>query len=170
MQTPSSRREFLKTVSVLSTSLPFATGCVAGETGSKTPTAQISNEFLSLAYDVATGRLNVWRDGGDLFLAGAVARANVGAGPRNSAEAAYQRTVETVPLKDKLGTGRQVVVRCADGARQLDFELRFALYDGATRFWSSVRAGNLSPQPITLRSVEPLCASPEENGACGGRV
>jgi hypothetical protein len=165
MLLPSSRREFLKTVSALGTTLPLATSSLLGKSDGGAEIPQISNEFYSLRYDPEAGRLKAWRAGKERFLSGAIARANLGEGQRSSAEPAYRRTVKITSLNDKLGVGRQIVVQCADSLRRLDFELRFALYDGRDAILIECLCRNVASRPMTLRSVEPLCASSEEDGA-----
>jgi hypothetical protein len=127
MSSFSTRREFLKGVATLGTSLPMLAQSAWGASATDIPSPQIENEFFALAFAAATGRLSCWRKGGGKLLEGAVARANLKSGRRSTAEPAYRHSVEVVRVKDQLGAGRQIVARCADARRQLDFMLRFTL-------------------------------------------
>jgi len=155
----------LKGVAAMGTAWPFVVpfGCAAAVTDP--PSAQIENDFLSLAFDTNTGRLHCWRRGGGPLLSGVIARASVSDGKRSTDEPAYRRALETTRSNDPLGAGRQLVVRCTDGERQLDFEVRVSLYDGRPAVLIEAECRNVSPQPIILESLEPVCALAETGGA-----
>ena len=128
------------------------------------PTPQLQNEFLAVTWDSRRGSWSIGRGNGVVLLSGAMARAITSKGRRATAEPAYQHQIETTRLQDRLGEGRQLVVRCADGGRQLDFELHIALYPGREAILVEALCRNVSSEAITVRSIEPLCALPEAGG------
>lgn len=162
---PSSRRAFLQRVAVAGASLPLAVQSAWSAPAITAPSPQIENEFFAVALDVGTGRLSCWRKGGDVLFRGACARANLKGGRRSVTDLAYRRRVDTVPLQDQLGRGRQLVAACTDAERQLDFEIRVALYEGRPAVFIEVECRNVSKQPIGLESLEPVCALAEVEGA-----
>ncbi|HOX58905.1 MAG TPA: alpha-galactosidase [Candidatus Paceibacterota bacterium] len=103
---------------------------------------------------------------GTLVLSNAVSRAVTAAGARSTSAPDYQRTFEVKPLADALGVGRQLIARFSDAKRQLDFELRAALYDGRDAVVLETICRNVSRSPITLQCLEPLRAVAEESAAC----
>jgi alpha-galactosidase len=159
------RRDFLKGLPFAGAVLPAAAQAAARTLAGESAAPQLEGEFLSVAFDTGSGRLEVWRRGGDRLLSGSISRANTSRGRRTTAEAAYRRTVDTAPVRDRLGEGRQLVARCADGERRLDFEVRAALYEGRQSVLVEVLCRNVSSQPIVVESVEPLCATAETGGA-----
>lgn len=145
--------------------MPLAAQTATALAGPETLLPQLENEFFTIAFDLRLGRWNARRKNGAPLLSGAAARATTGEARRGTAEAAYQHQIETTRFEDRLGAGRQLVVRSADGERQLDFELRVALYPGREAVFVEALCRNASSRPVTLRSIEPLCVLPEEEGA-----
>jgi hypothetical protein len=158
------RREFLREISAVGASVPVLLESAWGAAEEEALPPQLENEFMTVAFDPNQGRLRCRRKKTGLLLRGAVARANLKNATRSSAEAAYRRVLETSTVSDALGTGRQLVVRCSDGQGQLDFLLRFVLYTGRDALLVEAECRNVSPQPIVVRSLEPLCATPKEGG------
>jgi len=159
----STRREFLKVVTGAGVSLPWVAQS-AWAAAADRPPAQIENDFLALAFDTRSGRLRCWRQGGENLLTGVIARANVKDRRRSTDGPAYARTVDANRVSDALGKGRQLVMRCSDGERQLDFEVRVTLYEGRPAILIEAECRNVSAQPIILESLEPICAIPETGG------
>src|SRR5512143_2712409 len=146
------RREFLKTAAVAGAAWPWVTssGWTAAA-GAEPGPAQIENEFLSVGFDAQAGRLSCWRRDGAPLLSGVVARANLKNASRSTAEPAYRRAIEVVPCRDRLGSGRQLIARCADDARQLNFEMRVTLYEARPAVLIEVECRNVSSQALVLR-------------------
>jgi hypothetical protein len=155
----------LKGVATVGTSSPFVVPLAWSASATDKPSAQIENDFLSVAFDPGTGRLRCWRKGGEGLLNGTIARANMRGRKRSTDEPAYRRTLDAVRLRDTLGDGRQLVVRCTDSERQLDFEVRVSLYDGRPAVLIEAECRNASTQSITLESLEPVCAMAGAGGA-----
>ena len=106
---------------------------------------------------------------GDVLLAGAVARAVTAQGLRSTSEPAYEHSVDTQPVRDRLGDGRQLMVRSSNAQHQLDFVLRVTLYDARPIVLIEADCRNTSSQPITLESIEPVCALAERRVHFTGR-
>ena len=126
---------------------------------------QLQNEFFLITFDPASGRLDIMRRDGNRLVSGAITRANTAQGLRATSQSAYRHTVEILPLHDRLGAAQQLVVRSVDSEHQLDIELRVALYEGRSAVLVEGICRNVSPQPITLQSLEPICAIGSEGGA-----
>ncbi len=158
------RRNFLKTVAVAGAALPL--GWNSSAPAAEPPDRQLQNRFLSLHFSPDTGRLDVWRRGKPL-LSGAFARALTSPQPRSTLDADYTRNVEVKPWRDVLGSGHQLVARCADARRELDFEVRLTLYDQRDALTLEVLCHNVSTSnSLRLDTLEPLCALPEAGGGC----
>ncbi len=160
-----SRREFLRDISALSAALPLGLSRAQAAEPTSRPASQLENDHLRLAFDLQTGRVAAWRSNGASLLTGVIARANLGSRRRSTADPAYRHALDSAPFSDRLGRGRQLVVRSTDAERQLDFELRFSLYDGEPALFVEVECRNVSAQPIVIESLEPLCALAEMGGA-----
>lgn len=165
MTSRSSRRDFLKGLAWTGAALPLTAQAAAQSLDGEPPSPQLENESFSVAFDVKAGRFAIRRRKGEALLSGAVARANTSRGQRAISEPTYRHAVETERVEDRLGKGRQLVVRSMDGGRQLDFELRIALYDGQPAVAVEAFCRNVSSQPITVESLEPVCAAREQEGA-----
>jgi hypothetical protein len=161
---PTTRREFLRDVGALA-AFPYAVRVTHAADAVATPAAQIENEFLAAACDPATGRLRCWLKDGAPLLAGSVARAHAAGETRATAESAYRHTIDDRPVQDRLGRGRELVLRSTDGRRELDFEVRVALYGGRPALLVEAICRNVSTRSIALESVEPVCAVAETHGA-----
>ena len=159
------RRDFLKDVTALGASLPVVFPVLLGADGTPRPAAQMENDFLAVAFDLDTGRLRCWRKDGSTLLDGSVARA-IGPGEtRHTDEPAYRRSLDTAKVRDALGDGRRLTLRCADGQGQLDFEIHATLYDGRSALLIEAEVRNGGTRSITLESLEPVSAEPETGGA-----
>ena len=162
---PLSRRDFLKNAALAGAALPLEKRVSARTLADHPRAPQIENEFFSVAFDAASGRFDFWRRGGAPFLSGAVARANTNQGGRNTGQSAYRHSVESKRIRDGLGEGTQLVVRSTDAEKQLNFELRFTLYQGLHAALVDVACQNVSASPILLESLEPVRAVNKEGGA-----
>ena len=161
------RRAFIRTATVLGGGLPLigTRGWAQNPGTPPHPTAQIENDFLAVACDPATGRLDCWRRDGQPLLSGAAAHATLSAGVRSSDEAAYHRTLDTRPVRDALGDGRQLVVSGADATRQLDWKVQVTLYPDRSAVFIEFECRNVSTQPLVIESLEPVCATTATAGA-----
>jgi alpha-galactosidase len=155
------RRVFLRDISALGASVPVLLESALGAAEEDAHSPQIENGFMTVAFDAGQGRVSCRRRITGLLLKGAVARANLKSVRRSTAEPVYRRVLETVAVNDTLGTGRALVVRCSDTEGQLDFLLRFVLYAGRDALLIEAECHNVSPEPVIVRSLEPLCATPE---------
>jgi hypothetical protein len=164
MQRYSNRREFLRNLSAVGASVPMLLEAAGGPSSGEVHRPQVENEFMTVAFDAAEGRASCRRRTTGLLLKGAVARVNLKGVRRSSAESAYKRVCETTDVNDRLGTGRALDVRCVDAEGRLDFLLRFVLYAGRDALLIEAECHNVSPEPVILRSVEPLCAASEAGG------
>jgi hypothetical protein len=86
---------------------------------------------------------------------------------RSVTELQYSRQVATTMVQNPLGAGQQLVARCTDTKRQLDFEVCVTLYEG----WQICVVEGFcrnasSSQPIVVRSLEPVRALAEDSGGC----
>ena len=158
-----SRRDFLLSVTGAGLSLPL-TAQSSQKSTSGSLSSQIENDFFSLAYDAKSGRLHCWHKDGGEFLSGITARANLKNSRRSTSEPAYQHTMDVVQIHDKLGDGRQLIVQCIDAQHQLDFTLRYSLYDGRQALLIEAECRNMTSQPLIVKSLGPFCALREDGG------
>jgi alpha-galactosidase len=159
------RRDFLQRVTTAGACVAPAVHWMASAPVNPAPTPQMANEFLAVFFDANTGRLNCWREDGAPLLRGTCAGANLKGRRRSTTDPAYQHTVETVPVRDRLGQGRQLMVRSTDRERQLDFIVRIALYEGQPAIRIEVECRNVSSQPLVVESLEPVGATADTGGA-----
>lgn len=160
---PSTRREFIGQASLAGLSLPWL-GPAVVTAAAAPPTPQIANDFLAAAFDTTTGLLTCWRTDGRPLLSRCAAHATLNAGIRSTDEPAYRRSLDTKRIRDVLGDGRQLVMNCRDGERQLDFEVRVSLYEGRPAVLIEVECRNVSSRPLILESLEPVCATAATGG------
>ncbi|HOW68085.1 MAG TPA: alpha-galactosidase [Candidatus Paceibacterota bacterium] len=159
----SNRREFIKRMAGAGMALPVLASREASS-ASNNSEAPLENEVFRVGFDIPSGRLEVRRQGGQALLSGAYVRVHTIEGVRTTIDSAYSHAVETTSLRDKLGEGRQLVVRSSDAKRQLDIDLRITLYDGQPMVVFEATCRNVSTQPIILGSLEPVCAVREQDG------
>ncbi|MHC1769676.1 MAG: glycoside hydrolase family 36 protein [Verrucomicrobiia bacterium] len=157
------RREFIREVTVIAASLPWV--AQSQVTAPAQPTAQVENQFLAMAFDTGTGRLRCWRKDGAPLLTGVSARATLKGRQRTTSEPTYQHTLDSVMVQDQLGVGQQLVIRSADREGQLDFLLRVTLYTERQAAFIEAECRNVSRQSFVLQSVEPVSASTQSGGA-----
>jgi hypothetical protein len=159
----STRRRFFRDTAMIAATLPAIPSRAWAASGEDAPSQGIENEFFSVTFNPENGRFSCRRKG-EPFLEAAEARANCAQAPRDTTETAYRRSVQIVPANDSLGTGHRLIAMCVDSQKLLDLELRFTLYAGRDAVFIEATARNVSTQPITLRSLQPICANGETGG------
>jgi hypothetical protein len=159
----SSRRKFLADLAVAGVAAPLS-GRLAWAAAAD-PSSRIENDHFTIGFDARGGRLAVWRRNRAQLVAGSVGRARLADGVRSTNEPAYQHVVDSTPLNDQFGPGRQLVVRSTDGERQLDFEIRMSLYDAQPMLFVELRCRNKSSKPLVVESLEPVCATADTSGS-----
>ena len=159
------RRKFIKTMALASASVPIGLRHSLGAPAEQPAAWQIQNPLFGVHFSPASGKLSAWRKGAP-FLANAVARAVTATGVRSTIDPEYKREIEVKPVTDALGSGKQLIARCADGRKQLDFEVRATLYDRLDALVVEVICRNVSGEPIVIQSLEPVRAVREEEAAC----
>ena len=159
------RRKFIKTVALASASVPIGLRHSFGAAAEQPAAWQIQNRLFGVHFSPASGRLNAWRNGVPL-LSNAFARAMTPTGARSTIDPDYTREIEVRPITDDLGSGKQLIARCADVKKQLDFELRATLYDARDGLVLEAICRNISNGPIIVQSLEPVRAMHEEDAAC----
>jgi hypothetical protein len=159
------RRRFIKTMALASASVPVGLRHTFGAATGQPTAPQVQNALFGVHFAEASGKLSAWRKGAPL-LTNAVARAVTATGVRSTGDSDYTREIEVKPVADALGAGKQLIARCADGRKQLDFEVRATLYDRLDALVVEVICRNVSREPIVISSVEPVRALREEDAAC----
>jgi hypothetical protein len=159
------RRKFIKTVALAGASVPIGLRHSLGTPAEQPPAPQLQHALFGVHFSPVSGKLSAWRKGAP-FLSHAVARAVTATGIRNTIEPEYTREIGIKPVTDTLGSGKQLIARCADGRKLLDFELRATLYDHLDALVVEVVCRNVSGEPIILQSLEPVRAVREEDAAC----
>jgi alpha-galactosidase len=158
------RREFIKSFAGASATLP-AVASTALLGASERPVAQLENGFFNAAFDPQSGRLGVWRTGGRALLSGAFVRAITSQGQWGTIDAGFRHDVSTTVFRDRLGEGRQLVMRSVHSEGRLEIELWTTLYDGQAMILFEAVCRNVSPKPIIVESLEPVCALQQSGGA-----
>jgi hypothetical protein len=162
---PCTRRTFLSGIAAAGVSLPFAAPSLRASTAAVPTSGEIGNDFLTVAFDPQSGSLSASLRDGRKFLTGAVARANLGTGKVSTAESRYHHAVDELSLNDRLGRGRKLVMHSTDGERRIDFEIRVGVYEARSAFWIEAECRNVSPHPMVVESLEPVCAQVATGGS-----
>jgi hypothetical protein len=126
--------------------------------------AELKNPFLSIAFDTRAGQFSLCRHDGSVLVRGATIRANTSEA-RHSIAADYSHAAESTKIADKLGKGRQLIVRSKDLAGKLDFESRLALYDHRPCMIIEAHCTNVSRQDVRVTGIEPICCLAEHGSA-----
>ena len=122
------RRRFIKTMALASASVPIGLRHTSGAPAAQLPAWQLQSPGFGIQFSIASGKLSAWPKAAP-FLSNAVARAVTATGVRSATEPEYSRAIEIKSVTDALGSGKQLIARCADGRKQFDFEVRATLYD-----------------------------------------
>ena len=156
------RRRFIKAMALASASVPIGLPHSLGAPSEEPAEWDIQSRDFRVRFSPVSGKLMVWRHDSPV-LNNAVVRAVTAAGARSTSDPDYQRKIEVKPLADVLGSGKQLIARCTDGRKQLDFETRATLYDGRDAVVLETICRNISQSPIILRSLEPVRAVLEDH-------
>ena len=172
MPDPIKRRDFIKNASILGTSAVLARH---GSSNSFFPAAEneIRNDFFRVSFDLAKGRINVFKTNETPFLVGASVAVNLITSSNSHdqptkitiASPRYKHKVSSVALNDLPGQGRQLVISSQDRNSQLNIETRISLYDHFYEVILETICKNISAQDIGIRSIEPIRTIQFEGGS-----
>ena len=165
-----SRREFLRLAAVAGASVPALLGRSEQSGSPQLSGGQAGNGFFTVAFDPASGEINIRRNNGDLLLSRAHVRVFTLSGPVNSSDSRYDRSYEISNVPDAVIGGRRLTARCLDRKKQLDLEWRVTLLDGFEGVVVEAVCHNGSSQPVVVRSIQPIRAAAAEGGSCGWRA
>ena len=158
------RRDFIKYTALSGIALATPTALNANMFLSSTDLPQISNDSFTVTFDVKNGRFNIYQTQGNLSIINSTVRANTLAGKRSISENSYEHSADHSNINDELGKGQQLIVNSKDLRSELNFEVRFALYENWSNLIIEVFCKNVSSKQLTFYSIEPICAI-EEIGA-----
>ena len=158
------RREFMKTMSLFGASIIVDNHSPAMRFLSANGHGDISNDFFTVSFDPGTGKLNVSRSDGTLFLSGGTVRVNTTDGTPSLASSHYKHRVDASSFRDKLGDGKRLVISSLDDERQIDLETRVSIYNHLKSVIIEATCKNVSSREIVIRSIEPMRLVREEGG------
>ena len=125
----------------------------------------IESDHFAASFDARTGTLSVRRSDGTPFLTGGVACANTDVGKQSTASPGREHSVESSPFRDRLGSGRRMVVVSRDPQKLLDLRVEAAVYDRRRMVTIEAHCTNVSSRDVVVTSLEPIRAVATEGGA-----
>ncbi len=164
MKSALNRRDFIRNLSLSGASIALSGSVMANSFHFGDASAGISNDYFTVSFEAGSGRFHVRRSNGDSLIAGGSPGINLPAGRRSISPAYYRSTVDSIPLKDELGSGRQLKISSKDLEKRVDIETRFSLYEGLQAVLIEVFARNVSSRDIPVYSLEPVSAHGNEGG------
>ena len=118
----------------------------------------IENDHFAASFDAQTGTISVRRSDGTPFLTGGVACANTSVGKHSTASSGREHSVEISPFRDRLGSGRRMVIVSRDPRKLLDLRVEAALYDRRRMVTIEAHCSNVSSRDVIVMSLEPIRA------------
>jgi len=162
---PIKRRDFIKTVSLSGVSLALSPPVLAETHHFEQQNQEISNRHFTIGFNRHTGKYNVRRNNGDIFIADLTSSINSNIGKLSVPSGNYTHLIESIGFKDLLGTGQKLKVISIDSKSNLDLEIHLSLYDMHHCFTIEVICKNISSNDLVINSIEPLRAIRNEGGA-----
>jgi len=166
MPCPTSRRQFLKLAAVASAGVPALVGRSGQADNPQRADGRLENNFFTVAFDAASGEINITRRNGELLLSRARVRVLTPSGVINSSDPHYDRTYELTNAPDGVVGGRQMIARFLDRRRQLNLEWRLTLLEGLQGIVVEAACQNVSGEPAVIQGIQPIRASAAEGGSC----
>jgi hypothetical protein len=158
------RRDFIKNLMLYGVSFEVVPGRSLNNLFSENQQTLIENDFFSISFNSKSGRINVLREDGSILLDQVTARINLLTGKRSIADQEYNHRVNIQKVNDKIGTGRQLIINSKDKEGKTELRVSYILYDKLNSIIIEAGCRNISPLPLGIKSIEPICAI-EEVGA-----
>ena len=158
------RREFIRNVSLCGLSLEMMPSVTIGDLIFKNEPVILKNDLFSISFGESTGRVNVTRNQGNILLKGATSRVNLKQRKKSISDPVYEHKVDVHKVTDRIGTGKQAIIRSIDKDNEINFQVSYSLYDNLSCIVIEVVCENVSGRTINIRSIEPVCAI-EETGS-----
>ncbi len=125
----------------------------------------IENDHFAVSFDARTGTISIRRSDGTLFLTGGVGCANTDIGKLSTASSGREHSVESSPFRDRLGSGRRMVIVSRDPQKLVDLRVEAVVYDRRQMVTVEVQCSNVSSRDVVVTSLEPIRAVATEGGA-----
>ena len=158
------RRDFIKAASILGSSLAIADPVSAGSMLAGAQENEIKNNYFTVSFDTAKGKINIYRSNGMALLTGGTICINTEAGKRSVDSVNYLHSLTSTAFSDRLGTGKKLAVSSKDREKKSDFEIHISLYDHAPVITFETICKNVSQTDLLVRSLEPLRVLDVESG------
>ena len=96
------------------------------------------------------------------LIVNAYAKALLAKGSRQTTDLDFKRTVEVSKFTDVLGSGEQLLVHCTDARQQLNFDIRFWVYETRESLVVETMCTNVSDATIVIPQIS--LETSEEDG------
>ncbi len=159
------RREFIETVSLTGVSIALIPPIVTQTHHFGQQTEEIKNRHFKIGFNPNTGKYNVQRSNGDIFITNGTSAINSSIGKLSVSAENYTHSIESIGFSDQLGAGKKLKIISVDSESNLDFEIHLSLYDSHHCFTVEVICKNVSSKDLVINSIEPLRAIGKEGGA-----
>jgi len=157
------RRDFIKTASVLGTSLAISNTASAFFNGADD--IEIKNNYFIVSFNKKKKTINVYRSNNIPLISGAATSVNSNLGKHFITANNYKHSFSSTAFSDNLGAGKKLIITSKDADKRLDIETRISLYDALQVFTIEVFCTNVSKQNILIKSIEPLRVIKNEGGS-----
>ncbi len=158
------RRNFIKNLSLLGTSIAIVSPGSVNAFLSANDVGDIKNKYFTISFNKRKGTVNIYRSSGAPFITGGTVCANSVSGKRSIASATYKHSLDTTNFSDRLGTGKRLMIVSKDNQNILDFEIQLSLYDNLEAIIIEVICRNVSKHDLAINSLEPIRVVQNEGG------
>jgi hypothetical protein len=163
MTDPLKRRDFIKTLSLVSASVAMAGPVSVNASSPGSVGTEIKNQHFTVSFDKKKGTINIYRNNGAALVTGGMAAINSD-GKRYVSAVNYNYAFDSKNINDQNGTGKKLTILCKDKNKKLDSEIRLSLYDNLMAVSIEVVCKNVSLQDLSIKSIEPLRVIKSEGG------
>ena len=157
------RRDFIKTASVLGTSLAISNTASAFFNGADD--IEIKNNYFIVSFNKKKKTINVYRSNNIPLISGAAIGVNSNLGKHFITANNYKHSFSSAAFSDNLGAGKKLIITSKDADKRLDIETRISLYDALQVFTIEVFCTNVSKHNILIKSIEQLRVIKNEGGS-----
>jgi hypothetical protein len=158
------RRNFIKNLSLLGTSIAIVSPGSVNAFLSANDVGDIKNKYFTISFNKRKGTVNIYRSSGAPFITGGTVCANSVSGKRSIASETYKHSLDTTNFSDRLGTGKRLLIVSKDNQNILDFEIQLSLYDNLEAIIIEVICRNVSKHDLAINSLEPIRVVQNEGG------
>ena len=132
--------------------------------------SSLDNNFFDIHYDLDKGLFDCLSKEGQAFIDDAFVSLQLPETVINTTDSRFKRISKVQDFKNRIGSGKQLIIYGKDTNQTIDIELVISLYDDQDYFTLEATAINTSNQDLLIKAIHPLHVSAQSTGGINNYI